>query len=374
MDAKNILFVAPRFHTNQYYLTKQLIASGYNVAFYAVYKGKSENYNFLEPKVLPVSRLCRLKSDGDSNKNEAQRQLFRKKYFSSFRAMYKEFRLYNPDVVIIRNLKSRYSWQVLFFSLLFGKKTFLYTQNPLHQRSSRKRNMLYKALGFLGIRHFTPVLGNIQEPMLPNSVYIPFVIDPLANETPIRKREGFNLLTIGKMMPRKNIRELVMQLRNSVNFNKEKNILTVIAECSTEANKQYYADLQRAISETDNIRFEINFRINVAHDQVIDIIREADVFILPSNDEPAAFSPLEAMAAGLPVICSNKNGTSCYIEHGKNGYVFKHTPDLAELLPFVDQLLTNDLNVREAGNNSLQLIRERHQASSFIQMLKGNLN
>lgn len=374
MDAKNILFVAPRFHTNQYYLTKQLIASGYNVAFYAVYKGKSENYSFLESKILPASRLCKLKSDGGSDKNESQRQLFRKKYFSSFRAMYNEFRQYKPDIVIIRNLKTRYSWQVLFFSLLFGKKAFLYTQNPLHQRSSVKRNMLYKVLGLLGVRHFTPVLGNVQEPMLPNSVYVPFVIDPLANETSVGNREGVNILTIGKMMPRKNIRELVMQLRNSIHFNKPGNILTVIAECSTEVNKQYYADLKQAISETNNISFEIDFRINVAHNQVIDIIREADVFILPSNDEPAAFSPLEAMAVGLPVICSNKNGTSCYIEHGKNGYVFNHTPDLAELLPFVDRLLTDDLSVREAGNNSLQLITERHQVNSFIQMLKGSLN
>ena len=33
-------------------------------------------------------------------------------------------------------------------------------------------------------------------------------------------------------------------------------------------------------------------------------------------------SVLEAMAHSLPVICSDSNGTQCYIRPGENGYVF----------------------------------------------------
>ena len=44
---------------------------------------------------------------------------------------------------------------------------------------------------------------------------------------------------------------------------------------------------------------------------------------LPSSDEPAAVSHLEAMSHSLPVICSDSNGTRCYIRQGENGYVFR---------------------------------------------------
>jgi glycosyltransferase involved in cell wall biosynthesis len=34
-------------------------------------------------------------------------------------------------------------------------------------------------------------------------------------------------------------------------------------------------------------------------------------------NEPAAFSPFEAMSSGLPVVVSEKNGTNYIIQHGK---------------------------------------------------------
>ncbi len=59
-----------------------------------------------------------------------------------------------------------------------------------------------------------------------------------------------------------------------------------------------------------------------------------DVYVLPSYDEPAAVSHLEAMAHGLPVICSDSNGKKYYIEEGEMGYVFRSqdSDDLTEKL------------------------------------------
>ena len=49
MPNKRVLFVAPRFHTNQYILIKNLINYDIEVNFLSVYIGGSENHKYLTP-------------------------------------------------------------------------------------------------------------------------------------------------------------------------------------------------------------------------------------------------------------------------------------------------------------------------------------
>jgi len=80
------------------------------------------------------------------------------------------------------------------------------------------------------------------------------------------------------------------------------------------------------------------------------------VYILPSFDEPAAVSHLEAMAHGLPAICSDSNGTKYYLEEGETGYVFrsKDSDDLTEKLRRV--IRDRDELVR-MGKRSYELVK-----------------
>ncbi|HEY3297840.1 MAG TPA: glycosyltransferase family 4 protein, partial [Armatimonadota bacterium] len=48
----------------------------------------------------------------------------------------------------------------------------------------------------------------------------------------------------------------------------------------------------------------------------------SDVFVLPTRYDPFANSTMEALAAGVPVITTNKNGVSEILEDGRNGFVF----------------------------------------------------
>jgi N-acetyl-alpha-D-glucosaminyl L-malate synthase BshA len=54
---------------------------------------------------------------------------------------------------------------------------------------------------------------------------------------------------------------------------------------------------------------------------VEEILPLADVFLMPSETESFGLSALEAMACGVPVVCTNVGGLPEIVEHGKEGFL-----------------------------------------------------
>jgi glycosyltransferase involved in cell wall biosynthesis len=59
----------------------------------------------------------------------------------------------------------------------------------------------------------------------------------------------------------------------------------------------------------------------VQHHQLISYYNDASVFVFPSLDEGMAYVQLEAMACGLPVICTPNSGGESIIEDGVDGFI-----------------------------------------------------
>ncbi|MBL8787308.1 MAG: N-acetyl-alpha-D-glucosaminyl L-malate synthase BshA [Deltaproteobacteria bacterium] len=57
------------------------------------------------------------------------------------------------------------------------------------------------------------------------------------------------------------------------------------------------------------------------HLEVADVLRETDVFLLPSELESFGVAALEAMAVGLPVLASAVGGLPEVVEHGRSGFL-----------------------------------------------------
>ena len=62
--------------------------------------------------------------------------------------------------------------------------------------------------------------------------------------------------------------------------------------------------------------------VGIRHD-VIELMKKADIFIIPSRYEGLSIAMIEAMACGLPIIASDAPGIRPYIKHGANGLLFK---------------------------------------------------
>lgn len=85
----------------------------------------------------------------------------------------------------------------------------------------------------------------------------------------------------------------------------------------------------------------------------------ADLFVIPSTGEPASVSQLEAMSFSLPVICSDKNGTACYVEDGVTGYLFRDM-DEADLLKKLDRMLSEKDRIPEMGAAGYRAVMEKY--------------
>ena len=66
----------------------------------------------------------------------------------------------------------------------------------------------------------------------------------------------------------------------------------------------------------------IHFHGFVTQEQLACIYRNSDVFVFPSTNDGFGLVVMEAMASGLPVICSANAGASDLIDDGVNGFIY----------------------------------------------------
>lgn len=102
--------------------------------------------------------------------------------------------------------------------------------------------------------------------------------------------------------------KVIKNLLDKYNFN-----VTIIGELSNEENRKYYNKIVEYVV-SNNINKNVKIIKNVKHKNIFKYYLSHHIFILPAHNEPASISILEALGYGLPVICSNTCGTSCYLK------------------------------------------------------------
>ena len=96
---------------------------------------------------------------------------------------------------------------------------------------------------------------------------------------------------------------------------------------------------------------------------------EASVFVLPSYREGMPMVMLEAMAAGLPVICGNVNAIPEVVRDGVNGFLV--TPgDRETLARRILELLRDEALRTRIGEAARAHIREHHDLSVQAERLE----
>lgn len=139
---------------------------------------------------------------------------------------------------------------------------------------------------------------------------------PRPSFTPVSRSDyGFSdadvlLVTVGRLVSRKAIDQLVsMTARQDAN--------THLLIMGTGPQEESLHQQASELGVTDRVHF-LGF---VEEVEKLNILRMCDVFVSSSQHEGFGLVFLEAMAAGLPVLCYDHGGQTDFLESDINGYV-----------------------------------------------------
>ncbi len=97
-------------------------------------------------------------------------------------------------------------------------------------------------------------------------------------------------------------------------------------------------------------------------EQIINEMKTARVFVLPSHMDNSPNSLAEAMILGMPCIASNAGGVSSMIDDGHDGLLYPHT-EIKTLAEKIKLLMKDHSLARSAGKNARESALERHNPS-----------
>ena len=304
------VFCVPRYHTNFVPWVRILTSAGHEVAVHAITRGVTENYSLLRPTVLKESRLSaflkRFRKDHGVNDHYA---------FPAFWDYWALMVRENPDVVIIRGVTRWFSRIALVISILQRRRVVIYDQeDPVPAaRSTWVRRAVFGAVGIphftarLPVRPLVPSLGKAEP--LPFGAPLGFAkADRGAGDTTPPK-----LLMVAKYRTRKGHRTLLQALaRLAPEYAFSLTLCGEEAGPEDRAFVQCLSELAKSLGISERLRFENS----VPNQRMGALYRAHDLFILPSRNEPAAVSSIEAAWNGCAILISRDSGTRGYAPPG----------------------------------------------------------
>ena len=364
-----VMYIAPRFHTNQSAVVKGWIDRGDDVIFISYYTAIIEDYSYVKPIVLGFSK-CYYPIDwlyvNVIKRNDPGNTAFKINYgFPPIFKMKKILKTEKPDLVILRD-RTLYTIVANYFCKRYKYPAVLYNQSPLWDNPP-KQDILHRVIRKLTPKkRMTPVMGKESngKQIANNSYFVPFVVEPQMKpgEKKYFQNGKIEILSIGKFEPRKHhimlagvIGELSKEIPDIH--------LVIIGEATGRLQKEYLKEVIAYIND-NQLEDYVDVKINVPRRTTDEYFKKADVFVIPSTKEMASISQLEAMSFALPVIVSDKNGAACYVEDEKNGYLFKDC-DRKDLKKKVMMMLSDRENIMQMGSKSFSLVCEKYTFQNY---------
>jgi glycosyltransferase involved in cell wall biosynthesis len=156
----------------------------------------------------------------------------------------------------------------------------------------------------------------------------------------ITSHDRFRFLTIGKYEQRKSIDETIDAFAQVYGDNPAVE-LVIKSDFFREPEVKYYQLLDKIASTgVDNIHLVWGYQ---SHEQLANLYRSADVFLMPTKAEGWGLPLIEAAATGLPIVTTFHSGQTEFLQHIRSSCVFVDyqltpiaCPEYQEFYPAVD--------------------------------------
>ena len=375
-----ILYIAPRFHTNQADIIRGWLTRGDEVRMLVRYIGKSEDHTFLVPDVCGYSKSSLVLSElyQKTHRKDENRDRFLLKFgipdVQKIRNYLEDFK---PDLVILRE-KSLYSIACYQECRRMNISALTYNQSPLyHSKEGQSRADIFHRYvdSHMPPMRMTPVRYKDWEEREKctereeNDWFVPFIVIPrCAPEQREYCRDGIiHILEVGKFERRKNHLLMVRAFEKVYRQNPGVR-LTIAGEVSNVFHEAYYEEVMRYIHD-HQLEQVICVKCNVPYDQMGSVYMESDVYVLSSSGEPAAYSILEAMSYSIPAISSSENGTADYTIPGKTGDIFQ-SGDEDDLADKLEKVISDQNFLIQMGRDAYQQVKSEYTFQNYLTALK----
>jgi glycosyltransferase involved in cell wall biosynthesis len=170
---------------------------------------------------------------------------------------------------------------------------------------------------------------------------------PFAN---FRQDLEINILCVGRLIERKGQHHLLRAFANlCAGCDRPLRLILAGTGDAEKALHQLAADL--------GVAEQVNFIGFVSRNDMPTVYPQADIFVLPSQNEGMSIALLEAMASGLPVVVTDTGGTAELVQAGVNGYTVPWA-DLSELTQALASLVKDQEMRQRMGRESRHIVEQ----------------
>jgi glycosyltransferase involved in cell wall biosynthesis len=113
---------------------------------------------------------------------------------------------------------------------------------------------------------------------------------------------------------------------------------------------------------------ELIFHGSVGETELIDVLKQSDVFVHPSYIDNSPNSVCEAMLLSMPVIASSVGGVPSLITHKESGILF-NPYDRFDLAGWIHHLMRFPEKGIEYGQTAREIAQERHNPDKILKNL-----
>ena len=192
-----------------------------------------------------------------------------------------------------------------------------------------------------------------------------FEKEPLNRRVPILCDDILHLVCIGYLEERKGYPVLFDSLKQYKEKYNSNFFLNIIGD---GLDRKKYEKIVEQYDLSKNVRF-LGL---ISHKEVISILNESDIFVLPSYGEAFGISYLEAMSCGLPIIGTINEGISDIVTDGVNGFLIKKK-DVVGLCDIIYYIVQNPEKVRKIaqnGNKTVEQFSWENNAKQLVERFK----
>ena len=227
------------------------------------------------------------------------------------------------------------------------------------RRAAWLRAPLWRAVEAWGLRRqrhviaITPYVREHLQGRTSAEIYdIENPLDPTFFEVP-RQTERGRVLFAGWITPRKNPLALV----SAIGLLRDAGVHAVL-RLAGEPSDVVYADKVRAAISRLELADRVEILGRVSPERIRAELGAAAAFVLPSLQENAPMAISEALAAGVPVIASNRCGMPHMIREGRTGFLVD-PEDVRGIADRLVRVLTDDQLQQEMGTAARTYAYER---------------